>query len=356
LVDNAVKFTAQGEVTILVQKENETDRDLRVRFVVKDTGPGVPRAERAKLFNAFSQLDGSSTRAHDGLGLGLAVAQRLTTLMKGTLDVEGEEGQGGVFVAVLPLDKSDRPLAPVPAPTTGGQPAAPALPRRHYRILIVEDNAVNQKVALLLLEKLGYTAELADNGQQAVAAFENGIFDLILMDCQMPVLDGYQATIEMRKREGQKRHVPILAVTANSSDEDREKCFASGMDEYVTKPLSVDRLSSLLAKWDVSVEPEALNGLKELGVETFPQIRDQFLTQSLEQMDQLGTAVAAGDWKAVHALCHKIKGSSGTFGAVRMQRLCRRGEEAATRENGKDLAFLAEALREEFERVRLFLQ
>jgi CheY-like chemotaxis protein len=323
LANNALKFTEKGGITVAAEVLSTQGQEVRVRFTVSDTGLGIPPEQRERIFQAYSQGDNSTTRAQGGLGLGLALSEKLVAYMGGSLKMESALGQGSKFIIELPFEKGTTVSVDtkkiLPEPDKNGS----ASPRRHYRILLVDDNVINQKVAQMQLEKLGYHADVAGNGREAVEMYGRRPYDLVLMDCQMPELDGYGATEAIRKTEDKKRHVPIVAVTANASDEDRERCRAAGMDEYLTKPLAIETLSSLLARWDRSIDSETLNGLKELGEESFPQLRDDFLAQTRDQIAQLRKSLESKEWKPAKSAAHKVKGTSGTFGAVRLQKLGR---------------------------------
>jgi PAS domain S-box-containing protein len=246
LLDNALKFTVAGSVTIQV---TAFDSESRVRFVVMDTGIGIPHDKQDRLFRHFSQVDGSVTRKYGGSGLGLAIAKQLVDLMDGEIGVHSEPGKGSEFWFVLPLSaRSQEPVAEQISATS----AAPIKPK-DARILLVEDNPVNQQVALLVLNKLGFKGVPVDDGVAALKALSAAPFDLVLMDMQMPHMDGLTATREWRKREQanpeKPSRLPIIAMTANAMTGDREKCLEAGMDDYLAKPVDPKALSAMLSKW-----------------------------------------------------------------------------------------------------------
>jgi CheY-like chemotaxis protein len=247
LCGNAVKFTRQGEVALNVEVSARDAAGIMLRFAVKDTGVGIPADRIHRLFNPFSQVDASTTRLYGGTGLGLSIVRRLATAMGGEAGVESREGVGSTFWFTVRAALSLAPDIAAPEPRVriddAGDPArTPAM-----RVLLAEDNPVNEKVAGRTLERLGYQVGIARNGAEAVAAWATGGYDLILMDCQMPVLDGYEATREIRRREAAASHIPIVALTAHAMKDDDRKCRAAGMDDYLTKPIDRARMQACLA-------------------------------------------------------------------------------------------------------------
>jgi signal transduction histidine kinase/CheY-like chemotaxis protein len=244
LIGNAVKFTQRGSVTVSATIMRTEGNRVVLRCSVRDTGPGVPADRLHTLFKPFSQIDASTTRRYGGTGLGLSIAKHLAELMGGEVGVESLEGLGSTFWFTANLE-----IAYVRAVDTVAVPAIPAKagPRQGSRILLVEDNAVNEMVAMRFLQKLGYTVEVARNGREAVDAWARGGCALILMDCQMPVLDGYEATREIRARERGLTRIPIVALTANAMKNDDLKCKEAGMDDHLSKPLDREALARCLA-------------------------------------------------------------------------------------------------------------
>lgn len=279
--------------------------------------------------------------------LGLALAQNLIRQMGGTLTAPPGGGAEAFRVEIPCVAPAAAPAEEAPA--RGVAPSKTARPpRAHFRILVAEDNPVNLKVLQLQLEKLGYRADAAADGRAAVELFKKKPYDLVLMDCQMPAMDGYLATGEIRRWEDKKRRTPVVAVTANATEEDRERCRAAGMDDYLTKPLTTEALAATLARWDVSVDPETLQGLRDLGETGFPALREDFLRQTHEQIAALRQAAVGADWKEVKSAAHKIKGTCGTFGALRLQRLSRWAEDAADRKDGAEAELLTDSMEEEW--------
>jgi signal transduction histidine kinase/ligand-binding sensor domain-containing protein/CheY-like chemotaxis protein len=240
LTSNAIKFTQQGSVHLAVGVDPSRDeREVTLHFQVRDTGIGISADEQSRLFQPFEQADRSTTRKYGGTGLGLAISAHLVELMGGRIWIESTPGKGSVFHFTARCQVSE----PIP---TSELPAAPAN-REHddcpKRILIAEDNVVNQKIAILVVEKMGHRVTIASNGSEAVQKWRTGSYDLILMDLQMPELDGLEATRLIRAEEAATgSHTPIVAMTAHAMDSDREQCLAAGMDDYISKPISRDSL------------------------------------------------------------------------------------------------------------------
>jgi two-component system, sensor histidine kinase and response regulator len=490
LLSNAVKFTEQGEVVVRVTLAATHETTVALQFEVCDTGIGMSPETQERIFDAFTQADGSTTRKYGGTGLGLTITRHLVTYMGGRLEVESTSGHGSTFRFTALLGQAAEP-APVGAPLTGLQgrrvlvvdshptsrlvlqrllttwgvqhgsaadssaalhelstaaaaeaaydlailnlqlpimdglqlartmKAHPALAnvrlvlvtplgqrgegeaaraagiqgyltkpvrqaqlhdcllavlglretgagqlitrhtlveakaQRRGRILLAEDNTVNQRVALGLLKKLGYRADVVSNGREAVEALTRQLYDLILMDCQMPELDGFAATAEIRRCEGDQRHTLIMAMTANAMQGDRERCLAAGMDDYMSKPITLDALRDKLALW-LPAEPgaaseveagamstlaavtspapntelpdpldrERVETVRELLEEAFTETIEAFLQHTSTQLAALHEAIARNDATAVSHIAHTLKGSSGNLGATRLSALC----------------------------------
>lgn len=252
LLSNAIKFTDCGNVRITARYSENT-----LTIDVTDTGIGMNKEGLRRIFSPFSQADTQTTRLYGGTGLGLTLCRQLIERMHGQIKVESKEQQGTQFTVTLPL-----PVYSSPANDTAGQLGEPAglpessvSPQRPLRILLVEDNDVNQMVAGMLLKKMGHHADTAENGQLAIEALEQKHYDLILMDCQMPVMDGYETTRRIRKNP-KWQDLPIIAVTANVMQGDRDDCFASGMNDYITKPYNRKQLSAAITRWTAPSEPQ----------------------------------------------------------------------------------------------------
>jgi signal transduction histidine kinase/ActR/RegA family two-component response regulator len=237
LVANAVKFTSQGSVTVRVKLSGK-----RLRVEVQDTGIGMSLEVQQRLFRPFEQADASFTRRYGGSGLGLAISQRLLTAMGGVLEVRSTEGQGSTLSLEIPCFPCELPASqPEVVGTVAVLPGSPV-----RRVLVVEDNAVNRHVVLALLAKCGCTCAVAEDGAQAVDAVLREPFDLVLMDCHMPNVDGFEATRRIRRSDGPVARLPIVALTASALNEDLARCREAGMDEVLTKPLTLAALRALL--------------------------------------------------------------------------------------------------------------
>ena len=241
LVGNAIKFTDEGGVRVAVGMEPAPDSSLVAHFAVCDTGPGIPEDKRRVIFEPFRQADGSTSRRYGGTGLGLAISTGLVDIMGGRIWVESEVGCGSTFHFTAPLA-----LAATPMPQRSAMPAN-SPESEQLSILVAEDNVVSQRLVMALLRERGHNVTLAATGCEAVELVEKRDFDLVLMDIQMPEMDGLQATAEIRGREGRKGgHIPIIAMTAHAMAGDRERCLGSGMDGYIAKPIHPAELMALI--------------------------------------------------------------------------------------------------------------
>ncbi|MFN7087389.1 MAG: ATP-binding protein [Burkholderiales bacterium] len=245
LIGNALKFTERGEVAVNITREAGNPGAARLRFEVRDTGIGMNEETIANLFAPFFQGDASTSRRYGGTGLGLSISQRLARLMGGALAVESRPGAGSTFILTVPFAIGVAPTVKSAAP-----PLLPQLPP-HAHVLVVEDNPVNQKVARAMLSKLGIRASVAGNGEEAIDILKRVPCDLVLMDCQMPVMDGYEATRRIRAGAAGavNSEIRIVAMTANAMQGDREVCLAAGMNDHLTKPMTGDALAIKLAEW-----------------------------------------------------------------------------------------------------------
>jgi two-component system, sensor histidine kinase and response regulator len=525
LLSNAVKFTAQGEIIVRVTKESAAENCALLRFAVSDSGIGIPEEAQRRIFDVFSQADGSTTRKYGGTGLGLAISRQLAELLGGQIGVESAPGKGSTFwftarferqpeegapreaprpqleglrvliiddnatnrklvhhqviswgmrngaaadgvealallrreaaagdpyrIAILDMQmpemdglmlaraiKSDPAIAgtrllmmtslgrrddaaireagvelcltkPVkqsqlfdclvtltgdylvdePPPQRRAALATPQVSREgrdHVRILVAEDNTVNQKVALRQLDRLGYAADAVANGIEVLEALDRIPYDVVFMDCQMPEMDGYEATREIRKREGDSRRTTIIAMTANALDGDRERCLAAGMDDYISKPVKRELLSAAIERWvadrgssrqvaeslNTSQPPEASSArvidasviaeLRALQSSTDPEffnhLIDLFLEETPHRLASMREELATANAESLAHEAHALKGSSGHLGATRMDALCEILEDQGRAGSTNGAPALLSALEEEFERVRKALE
>jgi len=268
LIGNAVKFTERGEVAITVKRSSQAtcEESCVLHFAVRDTGIGIGTEAQGRLFQAFSQADGSTSRRFGGTGLGLVISKQLIELMGGEIGIESRPGEGSMFWFTVKVALSDT-CCSLPAPAPGGgqtraedTAATPGAAGRLRRALLVEDNRVNQEVGKAMLRALGFDADISPDGRAGVEAAFSRHYDIVLMDCQMPEMDGYQATAAIREREmgiaaqlrgsgSAPRRMPIIALTANAMKGDRERCLEAGMDDYLAKPFRKEQLEQILARW-----------------------------------------------------------------------------------------------------------
>ncbi len=258
VVGNSVKFTETGGVTVSLKRQL-VDGRAELRIDVIDTGVGIPADKIDEVFEKFSQVDNTSARRHEGTGLGLAICKSLIERMGGRIGVTSTLGVGSTFWITLPLPVHEQ-VATAPAASIDQTSAeingnatdmvAPTSTGGN-KVLLVEDSLVNQEVARDFLESMGCTVQVAKNGQEAVTAIDSETFNIVLMDCQMPVMDGFQATRVIREKEttAKARRIPIIALTANAFESDREKCMAAGMTDFLTKPFMPDEFEATVRKW-----------------------------------------------------------------------------------------------------------
>jgi len=374
LLGNAVKFTDQGAVEVCAQLAS----DGRVQIAVVDTGVGIPVAVQEKLFIPFTQADSSTSRRFGGSGLGLAITKRIVEMMGGEIGFTSQPGMGSSFWFVVVLQPTAAPET-ASKESKGRKTGAWAVPQAlTFRVLVAEDNPVNQLVVLEQLASLGFEAAAVSNGLEALAALEEKPYDLVLMDCQMPELDGYETTLRMRRREGERWQVPVIALTAHAMQGDREKCLVAGMNDYISKPFRVETLRQILQRWLVpgvetsapaappgsspaaraSVDPETLERMRALGRaagrDLLRQMVETFCCRP--HIEELREAMAAGDHRSLELRAHSLKGSAGTLGALRLAELC--GELELSARGGVPQLFAGriDALEEEYLRVLAELQ
>jgi CheY-like chemotaxis protein/anti-sigma regulatory factor (Ser/Thr protein kinase) len=340
LLSNAIKFTASGSVDVSTRVSRLADaRVARLTIVVRDTGIGISQAAQKRIFDHFSQADGSTTRKYGGTGLGLAICDRLLELMDGSIRVESKPNNGAAFTieVVLPLGHSV-------ATTTAPQIDAIDYDQLRGRVLVVEDNEFNRQLVMRMLKRFNLQVETAVNGEEAVNLATSKHYDLILMDCQMPVMDGYQATAAIRRQaDKDASSVPIIAMTANALAEDQRQCLAAGMNDYLSKPYTMDQLGAMLSRWllkdathggiaDIVSKPlggeaalldqQTLERLLELDPEVEstqpPPVIRSFLDNSRIDLDGIVQACEKNNGELLYRAAHNLKANAGFVGAARL--------------------------------------
>jgi PAS domain S-box-containing protein len=374
LCGNAIKFTEHGSISLTAAMDIQQSGKVKVRFSVADTGIGITPEKAAKLFSPFVQADSSTTRKYGGTGLGLSICKQLAELMGGDIGVESQAGQGSVFWFTAVFEPAPRELSQSRPPKSG--PAqlskhSEVFQERAGSILVAEDNPTNRLVVLAQLRKLGYaTVHAVNNGAEAVEAVRHGGYDLVLMDCEMPVMDGYEASRLIRASSHPE--IPIIALTASAMQADRERCMASGMSDYLAKPVELDGLAETLAKWlpapgistpgaapvQTSVEIaapffdeknllERLMGDRELaGV-----VLNGFLEDAPSQLSKLRKSIDEADLPGIRIQAHTLKGSSATVGAERLRALAISMEQAV---KAGELDRISDLLSKAVEELQLF--
>ena len=343
LLGNAIKFTQQGSVMLALAMGAEVDERCDITFAVSDTGIGIPLDKQKLIFEAFAQVDGSTTRQFGGTGLGLTICRRLVILMQGDLAVSSEPGKGSTFRFTVPLRHAAQQLpadeelvdlvnlveaAPLAVlalakPTVEQEQEQGASGNTGLRILLAEDNPVNQRLAMRLLEKMGHRTTLVDNGADALTRAVQGGFDLVLMDVQMPELDGLSATRRIRQWEvAHGGHVPIIAMTARAMQGDRDRCLEAGMDDYLSKPIDSERLRQIVSRFHVEQAGPVLAwraALLRLDGDThlLLELAQLFIDDGPQLMRALYEALAARDLSASQRAVHSLQGVLVNFGAQR---------------------------------------
>jgi signal transduction histidine kinase/CheY-like chemotaxis protein/HPt (histidine-containing phosphotransfer) domain-containing protein len=352
LTGNAIKFTERGRITVEVTRKAATEsRDDLVCVEVSDTGIGIPQGIRGRLFQKFSQADGSITRRFGGTGLGLSISKQLIELMGGEIGVDSSPGQGSRFWFTLPLKPTEGVALrrADDAATVRNSPVAGATAPAGRRILLADDNAVNRKIAMIMLSQAGYAVVTAQDGREVVALLQREDFDLVLMDVQMPVMDGVEATQRIRDFPGKAARLPIIAITAHAMDGARERYLAAGMDDYLAKPFVRDALLAVMARWiggraamplqqpaavapavaEPVIDEAALTALADSIPAALPGLIDAYLVGSADIVASIEAATSAADFAAMARAAHDLLATAGNFGARELQSLAGRLERAS---------------------------
>ena len=368
LLSNAVKFTSEGEVQVTASCREEPGDLLELELAVRDTGVGIAPEKMERIFQSFSQADASTSRTYGGTGLGLTISQRLAELMGGRIWAESESGKGSTFFCTVRVRRAGEGEHPPAVRKIGGQIDRNLGRRLPLRILVAEDNVVNQRVAQLLLQRMGYRADLAADGREVIDCLKRQRYDLVLMDVQMPHLDGLEATRLIDQRWPAEERPRIVATTAAARPGDQERCFAAGMDDFIGKPIRTEELQAALIRGarargiepvavaapaagevetaggrapaavpearpsmdeDVKLQNEGLKvrtDLELLGPSMLREIIDKFLDTAEQQEAAIRRAIEGNDPATLATAAHGLKGSSATVGAARMADICKQLE------------------------------
>jgi CheY-like chemotaxis protein/HPt (histidine-containing phosphotransfer) domain-containing protein len=381
LLGNAIKFTDAGSVHLIAESRGNT-----LYISVSDTGIGVPENQIDKIFGKFTQANNTSSRKYGGTGLGLAITKQLVEMMNGEIGVQNNKVQGSLFWFRIPLkvrDDIDNILEKF-VPRRNG-PEAPvtqstAAINLNARILLAEDHPTNQFLMKRLLTKIGFKKiDCVETGKEAVDAFEKNRYDLILMDCQMPEMDGYEATREIRRLQHPSSNIPVIAMTANAMVGDREKCMEAGMDDYISKPIDAKKFIALISRWLSQMStsqliPENTYALPErrkttempvdiIHLETFTDgdkdVEQQLFSLFLEQADislsRLRDAISSHDNEEWRSASHKFKGAAANLGAKKLSEICHAAESAFLQTGDAKIGIL-NAIQTQYEEVQFYLK
>lgn len=342
LISNAVKFTDKGEITVGAKMTDVPGGYAEILFSVSDTGIGISEENTKRLFQSFSQIDGSFTRKFGGAGLGLVISKQLVEKMGGRIWVESQEGRGSTFYFTIKFKKGNKPAVKQPLYTVSVKSF------NTLKILLAEDDKVNRTVLSRMLEKRGHSVDLAENGLEALAAFESKKYDVILMDIQMPGMDGIEATGRIREREGLSVHTPVIALTAFALQGDREKFLALGMDEYISKPVKMDELFSTIDKvFEVRGE-QRISGRPVIGENGEIVFSSEIRLKSKEDMQtafieieenlkRLSAAIDEADMLVIELTAHRIKEVFDDMDAFELKGIAFRIELDSRRGNLKEI-------------------
>jgi PAS domain S-box-containing protein len=361
LCANAIKFTARGEVKLDAALESQADERTTVRFTVTDTGIGIRPDQVALIFSPFTQADDSTTRKYGGTGLGLAICRQLVELMGGTIGVDSQVGHGSKFWFTAVFGAAACGQAPLATKRLEKRHRrSPTRQERHARVLVAEDNATNREVAIAQVRKLGFQVHAVTNGADAVEAVEGGNYGLVLMDCEMPVMDGFEATRWIRRSI--HKNIPIIALTADAMPADRERCLRVGMNDYLAKPVDLGLLEEVLTRWlppsgreqppKEIFDAEALLG-RMMGDRQLAGVAlNRFLEDVPAQLHHLRERLKEADAPGIRLQAHTLKGAAATVSAEGLHAVALAMERAGSAGQLDRCGQMLPCVLEEFERFR----
>ena len=379
LIGNAIKFTPTGTITLQIKTDGEDENHITLRFLVQDCGIGISPDKRELIFERFTQGDSSTTREYGGSGLGLTISRQLAEMMGGTIGVESSEGKGSLFWFTAVLEKTTEEIhLPSPIEKPSGEVSTEKATGNAFRLLLVEDDPTNQLVTTSILAKYGYRVDSADNGREALRMLEHQDYALVLMDCMMPLMNGYEVTAVIRDQASAVRDhsLPVIALTANAMREDRDTCLAAGMDDYLSKPVDISDLLAILERWLPPPTPGACNtAMVAQGVEPSREAATAvfdmaaFVSRNMEDLElsrdvaaifiqhgpgyvaSIREAVAADDAATLRLQAHKLKGAAANIALEPLRAIAARIESSALTGDMKKGAELLPELERQFERA-----
>jgi len=403
LIGNAFKFTHEGGIYVKVEPLQDMGDRIKLRFIVSDTGIGIPKEKQTIVFESFTQADGSTTRKYGGTGLGTTISKQLAEMMGGEIGVDSQEGKGSTFWFTVVLSKQGKADSHGSKEVSLGNAwgHAAAADKKEIPVLLVEDYPTNQMIAKFHLEHAGYQVDLAEDGKQAVDAFKRKHYKLIFMDVQMPVMDGYQATKAIRELESELasmdkinaaksfQRVPIIAMTAHAMEENKALCLEAGMDDFLTKPFTREELLSMESKWLlkmsakpesrplVALNPDAMSGQDILPIvnrddnpinlekaiaefegdkQLLSEVLEGFTKKVGEQIGAIRKALSFGDAETVKKEAHAIKGGAANISAMPLSRVAYELESKGKSHELNGAGEITDSLEKEFEALKRFIQ